>query len=536
MATLNKYEYVDTGGKLRTFEAADSATAQRMAPGIAKNSGVMLVPGKITSTANVPKAQVGPPSTATTESQRNAAFTSSPNSGRAPLVSTQNGAPVTTTQLYQATNLPDASTFAASQPRSNFSQQISGVAKATLSSTGQSIDELLAQRQVENDGKIETAQAGRDRAEKDIRNLAGRTDAQDALKDIYRKFEVDKTIRQLKEVQQKTVAAQEALNMGLIFEGDRPVRMSLLSGRSASLQKQGLAVIGALQGTAQVLQGNIDLARSYAATTIDAINADNTRAMNAYNTLLTLYDNDLIEFNTEERNIVTNRLQALKDQNTILEQNKKDVADLMVEFPTAFLSGGVSLLDTKEQALQKMLPKMSEMEMTKFTFSTTRAASGSSGSDADGKASDKQLLLSLKNPLYTIQPGDDIPAIARAKGISADQIRRLNPGVNEGALQPGQTLTLPGMSYEEALNSFSDTVSDAWIQSVYREGNEPKGIKDQLEEAAFSTYINPATGGLREGFTPSLSAKGELTMTDNNDYNGDGKWWNPFTWGKGSPK
>lgn len=505
------YQYVNKAGELKTIDAADSAAAMR-APDIAGNSGVSLI--------TPPKAAVAPPKTTTTAKDRKDAFATTPVSST-PMSS--NG-PVTTTQLYQATSLPDASKLAASQPKNDLSSKISAVAGSTLSATGKSIDALLAQQQAESAAEQAVAERNRDKVAGKIEDRVNSTAAQDALEAVNKKFNVDKTIAQLRDIQQKMVGAQEALEMGLIYEGSRGVRMGLLSGRQASLQKQGLAVIGALQGTAQVLQGNIDLARSYAATTIDAINADNTNAMNALNTLLTLYNNDLIDLKKDERDIISRRILALEDQNKILEANKQDVADLMVKFPTAFLDGGVTLLDTKEEALNKMLPKMSAMEMQKFNLEMAALSRRNAGtSDADGTASDKQLLLQLKSPQYTIQPGDDIPAIARARGISADQIRRLNPGVNEQALQPGQIITLPGMTYEEALGAFSDTVSDSWIQSIYREGNEPTSPEDVLKNQYYGSFLNP-DGTPREGVSITLDKSGR-PVPSMEGAGGDKAWW-----------
>ncbi len=428
---------------MKTVVAADSATALKTAPNIARNSGVSLVPDSPTS-KNLPASSISTPTTTTTAADRNKAFSTTPSYST---TTTPTSGPLTTTQLYQATSLPEATTFVQTQPKVDLNAKISQVAGTTLSATGKAIDDLLAQQEVQNKAQLDNATKNRDQVVGQIKDRLNSTDAQDALSAIYKKFNVDDTISQLRDINTKIVQAQEALQMGLIYEGDRPVRMTLLSGRQASLQKQGLATIGALQGTAQVLQGNIDLARSYAATTIDAINSDNQNSLTALNTLLNLYNNDLIDFTKQERDIVTTRITSLQDENKILEQNKQDVMDLMVKYPTAFLKGGVTLLDDKATAIEKMIPTMSSMEMQKFNAEqAVLAKQAASTTNKDGSAADKTQLLALK-----------------AKG----------------------------MTYEEALGAFSDTVSTSWIQSVYRESSTPATGKDAFQNAYYNQFLTP---------------------------------------------
>lgn len=44
---------------------------------------------------------------------------------------------------------------------------------------------------------------------------------------------------------------------------------------------------------------------------------------------------------------------------------------------------------------------------------------------------------------YTVKPGDNFWAIANAHGITIMQLRAMNPGVDPGTLQPGDTVKLP---------------------------------------------------------------------------------------------
>lgn len=261
--------------------------------------------------------------------------------------------------------------------------------------------------------------------------------------------------------------------MGLIYEQDRPAREQLIVGRSASLQKQGLATIGALQATAQVLQGNIDLAKTYADATISAITSDNKQQLDALGTLLDLHNKNLVTLQGDEKTIVDSRITSLKDQEKQIQDNKDYVTKLMVDHPVAFQKGGVTLLDTKETALKKMLPYLAAAEQQKLDTSTNK----------DGPAADKAQLLTLK---------------------------------------------ANGMPYKEAVNAFGDTLSIDWINAAYGVQNAGQiSSSDQL----YSNFLNP-DGTPKAGYKVTLDSKGKpIISADNGSGGGSGwSWLNPLNW------
>jgi LysM repeat protein len=48
----------------------------------------------------------------------------------------------------------------------------------------------------------------------------------------------------------------------------------------------------------------------------------------------------------------------------------------------------------------------------------------------------------VKHRVYTVKAGDVLSAIAAANGTTVTELQRLNPGIDAGALHPGQKLKL----------------------------------------------------------------------------------------------
>ena len=238
-----------------------------------------------------------------------------------------------------------------------------------------------------------------------VRELMSGTSYQDTLKRDRELFKVEQQIRDLGEVRTKIADAQNALTQGLIFEEGRPTRMELLTGRSAELKKQGLAHIQSLQSTAEIIKGNIDLAKAYANDSIDALRRDNEQKIGALNTLLDLENKKLTQLSDDERATVKERMNALKEESDRLQKSKDQVFDLSTKFPQAFMKGNVTFRDTAEQAIQKMLPHLSEYEkielqkkqlelaeiQSRIDENKAQAKKASSGSGGSGNASSTPL-------------------------------------------------------------------------------------------------------------------------------------------------
>ena len=371
-----------------------------------------------------------------------------------------NNSTMTGSALEKGSSLPEPTTYANTQVVTPFSDRVSGVAKTTLTSSQLEVDKLRAEHQALNEAEKVTAKAEQTKLKGQVQDFVGTSAAEDALKASNKKFKVEENIKLYSDIQTKIVDAQQALEVGLIYEKDRPARMKFITGAESTLMKQGLATIGALQGTAAVIKGNLELAKSFGDATVNAIIQDNEMSFKALNVLLDLSTNDLVTLDAREKEIIDGRIAAIEDQNTKIQDNKDDVLKLMTDYPRAFLAGGVTLLDSKEQALAKMLPQMAADETAKFNASVTKAKTET---DKDGPAADKQEMLTLK---------------------------------------------ANGMTYQEAVDAFGDTLSLSWIQAAYGQA-DPKNTtnEDVIKNQYYGQFLNP-DGTIKTGTNVSINDKG----------------------------
>lgn len=406
-----------------------------------------------------------------------------PGAGSVSSASKFNSGTVTGSQLEKGSSLPEPTTYANTQVVTPFSDRVSAVAKTTLNSSQLEVDNLRAELQKLNEAEQVTAKAEQTKLKGQVQDFVGTTEAQDALDANNKKFKVEENIKLYSEIQTKIVDAQQALEVGLIYEKDRPARMKFITGAESTLQKQGLATIGALQGTAAVIKGNLELAKSFGDATVDAILQDNEMSFKALNVLLDLASSDLVDLKDEERKLVDDRLNAIEEENTRVQSNKDDVLKLMADYPRAFLAGGVTLLDTKEQALAKMLPQMAADETAKFNASIAVKTD----TDKDGPAADKQELLDRK-----------------AQGL---------------------------ITLEDAIAQYGDVLSIDWIRSAFS-APDPKTTTNKTiaENAAYAQFVNP-DGSIKEGYVADVNDKGEPIIKKADDAGGGiwqsvKDWWN----------
>lgn len=389
-----------------------------------------------------------------------------------------NTGPITSSQLETATSMPDPVSLASdSQSTPSFSDQVSGVAKTVLTGNQVAIDNLRKEQEDLIAKQKADAQAKIDGVTNDLNTIKNSTQLSDKLDEINRQFDVPNQIKMLTDINSRIAQAQDALNVGLAYEADRPARQQIVSGRMNTLKTQGLATIGALQGAASVIQGNINLARSYAETTLGAIKDDNARSIGALNTLLNLYNNKLVDLTTEEHAVVKDRINALEDQVKQLDKDKGDIQDFMTKYPSAFLRGGVTLTDSKDVALNKMLPFLAKDEQLKLAKTLQAKSGGSGGGSAKDAAKDKTLLLQAK---------------------------------------------ANGMPYHEAILAFADTLTPAYIDSIYPEESKkaktiPSSSEDKFKDSVYGQLYNQAfdeQGNVKPGYSVTLDPKtGSPTIT-----------------------
>lgn len=408
-------------------------------------------------------------------------------SGNTPVVT---GGPITSTQLGNSFNLPEATTLIDTTKASTLNDRITQVAGMNLTDANQkAIDNLKGFIQDKATADKERAATAADSYEaKIVADNVGSTQTEDALRTIYDEFKIKDNLKLYSEIQTKIVDAQNALNMGLIYEKDRPARMRFVTGAESTLQKQGLATIGALQGTAAVIKGNIDLAKSFADSTIDAINADNERSFKALTTLLDMANNNFLELSKVEREVINGRLDSIEAEASRLQKNKDDVLEFMTKYPRAFLKGGVTLLDSKEKALQKMLPIMAADEKSKLDAELyQKYKTSSSASNKEEEALYKGQLLAAKNG---------------------------------------------GMTYSEAILAFADVLDPNYINAIYGQGKTASTGENAIVDSYYNQFLD-SEGKVKPGYSVTIDPKnGRPLVTETKKNDGVSFWQKIGNWFK----
>lgn len=290
-------------------------------------------------------------------------------------------APTPSTNNLQTTTTAPVETITTPTPvtaQDQFAAGQSEAAKTYLTGIQSTLDGLLAKQQAMETAAKTAAQAQVDATKGKISAMADSTAAQDTLKATRDMFQVTQTITALNEVRTRIADATAALDQGIIHEESQPVRMQLLTGRASALKKQGLAHLGALQATSEILKGNIELAQAYASDSIAAIKVDNDQRRTALTTLLNLENDNLIKLSAEEKSTIDSRMKLLENESSRIDKQKDEIMNLATQYPLAFTQGSVLLTDTPEQAIAKMASFMSEeqkldLEQKRLDIAKTKA-------------------------------------------------------------------------------------------------------------------------------------------------------------------
>lgn len=401
--------------------------------------------------------------------------------GNAPVVT---GGPITSSNLSTSYNLPEPTSFLSANDSKSMNDMIGEVAKLNITDSNRlAIDNLRSQLQTQTTTEKNAAQKEVDQYKKQLNDVVGSTATRDAFNAGVDEYKIKENLALYTDIQNRIVDAQKALDIGLIYEKDRPARMKFITGAESTLKQQGLATIGALQGTAAVIKGNIEIAKSLVDATVSAINTDNERSFKALTTLLDLANNNLVSLTEQERKLVNDRLTSIETGAADLQKKKDASLELMTKYPKAYLNGGVTLLDSYETALQKMLPAMAADEKAKFDADLAvkyKQANGSSGTDTAKTEQYKAQLLAAKNN---------------------------------------------GMTYNEAVLGFADVLPIDYINAIYRQGKTDSGAQDQITDSYYSQFLDE-NGNVKPGYTVSIDPKNGRPVVTPTKTEGDGFWSN----------
>lgn len=465
-----------------------------------------------TSTPPSTSTSTTPPVPASTgASNTNIASTSSINS-TTPTVS---NAPLTGSQLATYATAPNPSTFVQANTGNTLADMVSKVAKENIVQPNQlAIDTLKSQLEAKT-AEAKTTETGKVSGfEQTLQNIIGSTSAQDALKSAVETFKIKENLQLYNDIQTRVVEAQKALEMGMIYEADRPARMSFITGSSSTLQKQGLATIGALQGTAAVIKGNIELAKTFADATVNAINSDNERSFKALTTLLDLHNSKLVTLTADEKNMIADRITSIEKSAEEIQKNKNDVISYMTTYPQAFLKGGVTLLDSREKALEKMLPFLS----------AEQAAKEKADLDFKNSQTIKNLAEAGKIKLESGKGDNSLTNV-----VGPDGKTKLTLGqVKDQIVQ----LKSAGATYLEIINTYGADVPITYIDELYGK-SKSSTITQNIQESYYSQMVD-TQGNPKPGykFSGKIDAKGNPEIVP--DTSGKSHFWSSVGEGIGS--
>lgn len=367
------------------------------------------------------------------------------------------------------------STSMSSSASTDFTRAQGEASQRYLTGIQSTIDGLLAkQQEMQAQAKAESEAKVGGLMDRLRANLDG-SQYQKSLARDRQLFEVQKNINTLNTIRTRLADATAALEQGLIYEESRPVRMALLVGRSAELKKQGIAQINALQGAAEVVKGNIELARAYADDSIAAIKADNAEKNAALNTLLDLENAKLIRLTDDEKDTIAERRKLLQDEAKRLDDNREKMFDLAIKFPSAFASSGATFADNPEEAMQKMIPKMAadEKELLDLEIAQKRAtlaktkSSGSGGGSGGGSAAENNIYEAVAY-LQSQRKEDGTP-------YSEEEIRQL-----------------VGSRFQSSMKR-TDLV--AYIENALKGGGSDRTPEQQLKDAASQELLSKQQSG-----------------------------------------
>ncbi|MFA5130675.1 MAG: hypothetical protein WC477_07255 [Patescibacteria group bacterium] len=399
-------------------------------------------------------------------------------------------------------NAPPITYPEASSNRATF-DAINAASEQYLTGLTKQIDDLKKTQQASQATQAEEQKGVVEGLKNKVSTFMGLTPRQDARKAQEDRFQVDAQIKTLTDIQQKISSETDALNQGMIYEESRPVRATLIQGRSYELQKQGLARIQSLQSQAAIVNKNIDLAKSFADGWAADAAADIADQKSALETLLNLESSRLITLEKDEKDTIASRMAALDAEATRLQTNKDSIFELMKTYPDSATKAGVTFLDTPEEAIAKMAPFLSETE--RLTLEKLRAdlaatnrsnRSGGSGSGTGG--------------VPTTLDDMSLQAIAAAyeAGLSADDaIRGLQKILN-------RALTTNEVDYVQ--NYFTTQVKPTPDKPLTI--SDLKDLGEGFEPGGHPEYIGKTISEIQ-------SMRQQAKPWEN-----PVKWYNPFTW------
>jgi surface antigen len=238
---------------------------------------------------------------------------------------------------------------------------IDQMANGILSSLNKQIYALQNQLQEQAAKNLATAETTKNKAVKGYRDVTidGKTNEK-RLAELLEEYKITEKSDKITSIMVEMEREKEALNLGLLQEGDRVAPIGYIGRSQARLENQAAARIGALSAIADAYEGDYDRAWAVAGTFLNAFQADTKQKIESYEYLIGLADADIVKLDKEEKDAIDNKIALLKEAEVKQLDNAQKLTTLMLQYPEAAQKAKIGLTDDYDQAVQKMMPFISQ--------------------------------------------------------------------------------------------------------------------------------------------------------------------------------
>lgn len=321
---MNEYSYIDTSGKELRVKAGSANDAIRLAPNIAKNSGVSLV----TNPTPAPQAPV------------DASKLKPVDTPKLPTPQAQ------AVQQEYVTSLTD-----------------------NVATRRASLDKTLTNQKAEADRKItKLEKEQKDMLEKDVKPLT------DPFREKLETSERDRLhINENFEANQKLTDELDTLltqgNNLIAYQQGLPVAQRISSARSDKAISDVAARAGVIQAVMSARNNQIGVAETMIDRSVAAITADRADKLAYYDTLLSLNKEKLLNLSTESKKVAEEQVNLMKGDLDRAEKTADYIKELMIspEHAQLIADAGVTLNDSVSEINAKLAVATKRQAVVDFT-------------------------------------------------------------------------------------------------------------------------------------------------------------------------
>ena len=321
---MNEYIYIDTGGKQQKVMAANSQDATRLAPNIARNSGVMLsTPPKQSTNAPTPAANLNPKT--------------------APELPAPKASSIQAEYMTSATEMADKRRAA--------------------------LDTRLKNDKSDADKEIVRLEKESKRIlEKDVKPLTDpfREDLETKERErlyVNKNFEANQKL-----TDELDTLLTEGNNL-IRYNQGLPVSQKIVGARSERAIQDVAARAGVIEAVMSARNNQIGQAYSMIDRSVAAITADRTDQLSYYETILNLNETKTLRLDTESKRIAQEQVNLMKGDLQRAEKTADYIKELMIspEHAQLIADSGVTLNDTIPDINKKIAEASKRQQVIDFS-------------------------------------------------------------------------------------------------------------------------------------------------------------------------